>query len=201
MRERYGAHHHQTAPAIRPHTATAPLDTNGSGSFDDQDQRGENGHLGNNAEHRENPTAVRDEQDNDRNDSRDNRDESRRNRDERGNRNRNSRGNREFGGNGDERTSRDEDAEQGSRREQRPTSSVGLDAFAPVLEAWKQVFKSWSELTETMVKVQQDVFASMIGAADTTAKNIKDIKVGDRHNDELAFSRSRSTASRTTAST
>jgi hypothetical protein len=67
-----------------------------------------------------------------------------------------------------------------------------------VLEAWKQVFKSWSELAETMVKAQQDAFASMIGAANTTAKNIS---VGDRRNGELAFSGSRTTASRTTAST
>ena len=36
--------------------------------------------------------------------------------------------------------------------------------FAPVLEAWQQIFKSWLELAESMVKVQQDAFASMIGA-------------------------------------
>jgi len=34
--------------------------------------------------------------------------------------------------------------EQGSQREQ-PPISTGLDAFAPVLEAWKQVFTSWSQ--------------------------------------------------------
>jgi hypothetical protein len=185
--------------AIRPDTATARLDTNGSGSFDGPDQRGENGHLGDNAERRENLTALRDEQDNDRTDSLDNRDESRTNRDERGNRNR--RDDRGFGDNRDQRTPRYGDTEQGSRREQPQSPSAGLDTFAPVLEAWKQVFKSWSELTETMVKAQQDAFASMIGAANTTAKNINDIKVGDRHNDELAFSGSRSTAARTTAST
>jgi hypothetical protein len=39
-----------------------------------------------------------------------------------------------------------------------------MDAFAPVLEAWTQVFKSWSELAETMVKAQQDAFAGMISA-------------------------------------
>lgn len=61
-----------------------------------------------------------------------------------------------------------------------------------MLEAWKQVFKAWSELAETMVKAQQDTFASMIGAANTTAK---DTKVGDRRNGELAFSGARSTAS------
>jgi hypothetical protein len=70
-----------------------------------------------------------------------------------------------------------------------------VDAFAPVLEAWKQVFKSWSELTETMVKAQQDAFATMIGAANTTAKDITDIKVGDRRDGGLAFSGSRTTAS------
>jgi hypothetical protein len=70
-----------------------------------------------------------------------------------------------------------------------------MDAFTPVLEAWTQVFKSWSELAETMVKAQQDVFASMIGAANTTAKDIADIKVGDGRNGELAFSASRTAAS------
>ena len=69
-----------------------------------------------------------------------------------------------------------------------------MDAFAPALEAWKQLFKPWSELAETMVKAQQDAFAGMIGAANTTAKDVKDIKVGDRRNDELAFSGSRTTA-------
>ena len=85
-----------------------------------------------------------------------------------------------------------EDAEQGSRREQPPALSAGLDAFAPVLEAWKQIFTSWSELAQAMVKVQQDAFASMISAANTTAK---DVNVGDRRNGELAFSGSRTTAS------
>jgi hypothetical protein len=46
-----------------------------------------------------------------------------------------------------------------------------------------------------MVKAQQDVFASMIGAANTTAKDITNIKVGDRRTGELAFSGSRTTAS------
>jgi hypothetical protein len=170
--------------ATRPNAATAPSDTNGSGSFDEQDQRGEGGRLGDNTERRENLTSVRDEPDNERGDSRENRD------DERGNRN--GRDDRAFGENRDERTPRDGDAEQGSRREQSPTLSAGLDAYAPVLEAWKQVFKSWSELAETMVKAQQDAFASMIGAANTTAKNIN---VGDRRNGELAFSGSRTTAS------
>jgi hypothetical protein len=177
--------------ATRPNAATAPRDINGSGSFDEQDQGGEGGRLGDNAERRENLTSVRDEPDNERGDFRDNRDDSRENRDdERGNRN--GRDDRAFGENRDERTPRDGDAEQGSRREQQAAMSAGLDAYAPVLEAWKQVFKSWSELAETMVKAQQDAFASMIGAANTTAKNIN---VGDRRNGELAFSGSRTTAS------
>lgn len=130
--------------AIRPDAARTQLDTNGSGSFDGPDQRGQSGRLGDNAERRENLTALRDEQDK----------------------------GRGFGDNPDERTPRDGDAEQGSRREQRPTPSAGLDAFAPVLEAWKQFFKSWSELTETMVKAQQDAFAGMLGATGATAKKI-----------------------------
>ena len=161
---------YQPSTATRRNTATAPLDTNGSGSFDEQDQRGEGGQLGDNAERRENLTTVRDEPDNDRNGTRENRDE-------RGTRD--LRGGRGFGENRDERTPRDGEAEQGSRREQSPTLSAGLDAYAPVLEAWKQVFKSWSELAETMVKAQQDAFASMIGGANAHAK---DISLGDRRN-------------------
>jgi hypothetical protein len=61
-----------------------------------------------------------------------------------------------------------------------------------VLEAWKQIFTSWSELAQAMVKAQQDAFASMISAANTTAK---DVNIGDRRNGELAFSGSRTTAS------
>jgi hypothetical protein len=192
---------YQPSTATRPDTATAPLDTNGSGSFEEQDRRGEGGQLGDNAERRENLTTGRDEPDNDSRGSRENRDDPRENRDDpRENRDdsreygRESRGGREFGERRDERTPRDGDAEQGSRREQ-PPISAGLDAFAPVLEAWKQVFKSWSELAETMVKAQQDVFAGMIGAANTTAKDITDIKVGDRRNGELAFSGARTTPS------
>ena len=172
--------------ATRPNAATAPRDINGSGSFDEQDQRGEGGRLGDNTERRENLTSVRDEPDNERGDFRD---DSRENRDERGNRY--GRDDRAFGENRDERTPRDGDAEQGSRREQPPVSA-GMDAYAPVLEAWKQVFTSWSQLAETMVKAQQDAFASMINAANTTAKNIN---VGDRPDSELAFSGSRTTAS------
>ena len=184
----------QPSTAARPNTATAPLDTDGPGSFNGPDQRGEGGQLGENGERRENLTAIRDERDNDRNDSRENRDDSGENRDERGNFNRrDDRGGREVGENRGERNQQQDGyAEQGSRREQPPALSAGLDAFAPVLEAWKQVFKSWSELAATMVKVQQDAFASMIGAANPTAK---DIILGDRRNGELAFSGSRTTAS------
>ena len=189
MRERYGAHYTSRPRQLDPTTATAPLDTNGSGSFDEQDQRGENA-VRRRRQHRtprepDQPcgtsrTTIRD-------DSRENRDDSREY-------DRESRGGREFGESRDERKQHDGDAEQGSRREQPPVLSAGLDAFAPVLEAWKQVFKSWSELAETMVKAQQDVFASMIGAANTTAKDIT-TQVGDRRNGELAFSGSRTTAS------
>jgi hypothetical protein len=43
-----------------------------------------------------------------------------------------------------------------------------------------------------MVKAQQDAFANMISAANTTATNIN---VGDRPDSELAFSGSRTTTS------
>jgi hypothetical protein len=169
--------------ATRPNAATASPDINVSGSFDEQDQRGEGSRLGDNTERRENLTSVRDEPDNERGDFRDNRDDSRENR--------NGRDDRPFGENRDERTPRDGHTE-GSRREQSPTLSAGMDAFAPVLEAWKQVFTSWSQLAETMVKAQQDAFAGMISAANTTAKNIN---VDDRPDSELIFSGSRTTAS------
>ena len=106
-------------------------------------------------EHRESLAAVRDQPEADRDDSRA------------------TPGDREFGKNRD------------SWSEQPPMPSAGMDAFAPVLEAWKQVFKSWSELAETMVKAQQDAFAGMISAANTTAKNTN---VDDRPDSELAFS-------------
>jgi len=176
--------------ATRPNAATASPDINVSGSFDEQDQRGEGSRLGDNTERRENLTSVRDEPDNERGDFRDNRDDSRENRDD-SRENHNGRDDRPFGENRDERTPRDGDTE-GSRREQSPTLSAGMDAFAPVLEAWKQVFTSWSQLAETMVKAQQDAFAGMISAANATAKNIN---VDDRPDSELIFSGSRTTAS------
>ena len=173
----------QPSTATRRNTATAQPDTNLSDSFDEQDRQGGDGQLGSNAERRESLTAVRDKRDNEGNDSSENRDEG-------GNLNR--RDDRGFGENRDERSQHEGYAEQGSRLGQRPAPSAGLDAFTPVLEAWQQVFKSWSELAESMVKVQQDAFAGMIGAANTTAK---DVNVGDRRNGELAFSGSRTTAS------
>ena len=166
---------YQPPTATQRKTATTPLDTNGPDSFDAQDQRGENGQLGDNAERHENLTAVRDQPDNDRDDD-----------------SRTTPGDREFGKNRDERKQHDGYSERGSRREQPSTPSAGMDAFAPVLEAWTQVFKSWSELAETMVKAQQDAFASMISGANTHAK---DISLGENRNGELAFSGSRTTAS------
>ena len=174
----------QPSTANRRNTATAQPATSLSDSFDEQDRPGGDGQLGDNGERRESLTAVRDKPDNNRNDSRDNQD------DKRGNLNR--RDDRGVGENRDERTPRVGDAEQGSRPGQPSALSAGLDVFTPVLEAWQQIFTSWSELAQAMVKVQQEAFASMIGAANTTAK---DINVGDRRNGELAFSGSRTTAS------
>jgi len=174
----------QPSTATRRNTTKTRADTNGRGSFDEQDQRSEDGQLGDNDERREGLAAVQDEQDDERN----NRDD-RNNRDERENAN-----DRELGDNRgrDERRDSGNYTEQGSRREHRPEMSAGLDTFAPMLEAWKQVFKSWSELTETMVKVQQDTFASMISGANTHAKGLN---LGESGNGERAFSGSRTTAS------
>jgi hypothetical protein len=174
---------YQPSPATQRKTATTPPDTNVPGSFDAQDPRGENGQLGDTTERRENLTAVQDQPDNDRDDPRTTPGDREFSKD------------REFGKDRDERKQRDEYTERGSWSAQPPTPSepsAGMDAFAPVLEAWKQVFTSWSQLAETMVKAQQDAFAGMISAANTTAKNIN---VGDRPDSELAFSVSRATAS------
>jgi hypothetical protein len=170
---------YQPSPATQRKTATTPLDTSGTGSFETQEQRdenrpGEDNQLGENTERRENLTAVRDQQDDDRDDAR------------------TTAGEREFGKNRDERQQHAEYTERGSWRDQPPTPSAGMDAFAPVFEAWTQVFRSWSQLAETMVKAQQDAFANMIKAANTTAKNIN---VGDRPDSELAFSGPLTTAS------
>jgi hypothetical protein len=165
---------YQPSPATQRETATTALDTNGTGSSEtqrDENGPGENNRLGENTERRENLTAVRDQQDDDRDDAR------------------TTAGEREFGKNRDERRQHDEYTERGSWREQLPTPSAGMEAFSPVFEAWTQVFKSWSQLAQTMVKAQQDAFANMISAANTTAKNIN---VGDRP--DSAFSGSRTTA-------
>jgi hypothetical protein len=145
--------------STRRTTATAQPATNVSGSFDEHDRLSGDNQLGDHAERRESLAAVRDRSDDERDDSRENR---------------------------DERKPNDGHSEQSSRPEQPPMTSAGLDAFAPMLEAWKQVFKSWSELAETMMKVQRDAFASMIGAANTTAKDV---------NVELVSSGPRTTAS------
>lgn len=155
VRERYGAH----LPAVHGNSTQDGHDPAGhqrARLFDAQDPRGEhsrgqnnqgeNNQVGDNTERRENLTAVQDQPDNDRDNSR------------------TTPGDREFGKNRDERKQHDGYTERGSRREQPSTPSAGMDAFAPVLEAWTQVFKSWSELAETMVKAQQDAFAGMISA-------------------------------------
>lgn len=92
-----------------------------------------------------------------------------------------------------ERGQSGERAEKGPRREQRPAMSSGFDAFAPVLGAWNQVFASWFELAGTMVKVQQETFASMIGAASPSGK---DSTSGEHRSRDHV-----STGSRTNAST
>ena len=168
----------QPSTATRRNTRTTRSDTNGRGSLDEQNQ---DSRLDGDDERREGLSSVRDEQDTDRDNSSDERGfgESR-DRDERESTGRNER-------NEGASTTRSD------RREQRPaTLAAGMDTFAPVLEAWKQVFKSWSELTETMVKVQQDAFASMISGA---SAHTKDLNLGENRNGERAFSGSRTTAS------
>jgi len=161
----------QPSAATQRKTPTTPP---GPDPFDAQDQRAETGQVGGNTERRENLTAVQDQPDNDRGDFRA------------------TPGDREFGKDRDERKQHEGFTERGSWSVQPPTPPVGVDVFTPVLEAWKQVFKSWSELAQTMVKAQQDVFAGMISAADTTARNIN---VGDRPDAEFAFSGAHTTAS------
>jgi hypothetical protein len=165
------ARNYQPSAATQRKTPTTPP---GPDPFDAQDQRAETGQVGGNTERRENLTAVQDQPDNDRGDFRA------------------TPGDREFGKDRDERKQHEGFTERGSWSVQPPTPPVGVDVFTPVLEAWKQVFKSWSELAQTMVKAQQDVFAGMISAADTTARNIN---VGDRPDAEFAFSGAHTTAS------
>jgi hypothetical protein len=163
----------QPSTANRRNTATAQPDINLSDSFDEQDRQGGDGQIGSKAERRESLAAVRDERDNEGNDSSENRDEGA---------NLSRRGDSGFGENREERSQHEGYAEQGSWLGHSLSPSAGLDAFAPVLEAWQQVFKSWSDLAESMMKVQQDAFAGMLGAATTTAK-------------DLAYSGTRTTAS------
>jgi len=171
----------QPSTATRRNTRTAQSDTNGSGALDEQnlDSRIDNDDDGRNDERREGLSAVRDEKNTDRDNSRDERE--------------NGRDEREHATSRHERNEGGEDTEEGDRREQRPAAmAAGMDTFAPVLEAWKQVFKSWSELTETMVKVQQDTFASMVKGANGHGK---DLNLGENHNGERTFSEPRTTAS------
>ena len=156
----------QPATATRRNTRTTQPDTNRLSPLDKQDQ---DSRTDGNDERREGLSAVREEQNTDRDNSSD----------ERGfgeNRNRESAS----------RNERDEYDEEGTRREQRPaTLAASMDTFTPMLEAWKQVFKSWSELTETMVKVQQDAFASMVSGANA---HTKELNLGENRNGERALS-------------
>ena len=156
----------QPATSTRLNTRTTQPDTNRLSPLDEQDQ---DSRTDGNDERREGLSAVHDEQNTDRDNSSD----------ERGfgeNRNRESAS----------RNERDEYNEEGTRGEQRPaTLAVGMDTFTPMLEAWKQVFKSWSELTETMVKVQQDAFASMVSGANA---HTKELNLGENRNGERALS-------------
>jgi hypothetical protein len=158
----------QPATATRRNTRTTQPDTNRLGPLDEQDQ---DSRTDGNDERREGLSSVHDEQNTDRDNSSD----------ERG-----------FGENRNperesaSRNERDEYNEEGTRGEQRPaTPAVSMATFTPMLEAWKQVFKSWSELTETMVKVQQDAFASMVSGANA---HTKELNLGENRNGERALS-------------
>jgi hypothetical protein len=169
----------QPSTATRRNTRTKRPDTNGLGSSDEQTQ---DSRTDGNDERREGLSAVHDEQNTDRDNSSDERGFSgNRDRDERESTSRN------------ERNGGGEYNQEGTGREQRPaTLAAGMDTFAPMLEAWKQVFKSWSELTETMVKVQQDAFASMVSG---TMAHTKELNLGENRNGERALSGPRTMAS------
>jgi len=171
----------QPATATRRNGRTSRSDTNGLSSLDERNQ---DSRLDDNDERREGPSSVREVQSTDRDNSRDERElGENRDRDERESTSRN------------QRSEGGEYNEEGARREQQPAAlAASMDTFTPVLEAWKQVFTSWSQLTETVVKVQQDAFASMISGANAHAK---DLNLGENRNAERAFS----SGSRTTAST
>jgi hypothetical protein len=158
----------QPSTATRRTTRRTQPDSNGLGSLDEQNQ---DSRLDANDERREGLSAVREEQNTDRDNSSDERESTTHN----------------------ERSEGGEYHENGARREQGPAAqAAGMDTFAPVLEAWKQFFTSWSELTETMVKVQQDAFASMVKGANAYDK---DLNLGEKRNGERAFSGPRTTAS------
>lgn len=91
-----------------------------------------------------------------------------------------------------------EDTDRLDKNREQPAMAAGMDTFTPVLEAWKQVFRSWSDLTETMVKVQRDAFASMMGAAEMHAR---DITQNDRRTTDHTDDADRTVGSSATAST
>jgi hypothetical protein len=72
----------------------------------------------------------------------------------------------------------------------KPTTPT--DALAPVLAAWEQIFTSWFELAGTMMKVQQQTFASMIGAANPNTERITNGDHPSRDQDALSASRTSS---------
>lgn len=168
----------QPAKATRRPTTATKSETSGLGSLDEQGQRDRSGENG---ERHEGLAAVRNENDDRRDDASDNRDELN------GRESSNGRLDREV-----DENRRDEHRDSGKYDE---TSNNGQQpaipaAYAPVLDAWKQVFTSWSELTEAMMKAQQDTFASMINGGNFRAKDL-----GGKRNGERDFAGTRTTAS------
>ena len=176
----------QPATATRRNGRTTRSDTNGLSSLDERNQ---DSRLDDNDERREGPSSVREVQSTDRDNSRDERElGENRDRDERESTGRNQRSE-------NQRSEAGGYNEEGARREQQPAAlAASMDTFTPMLEAWKQVFTSWAQLTETMVKVQQDAFASMISGANAHAK---DLNLGENRNSERAFSSGSHTAAST----
>lgn len=178
----------QPGTATQPTTATAKAETDARDPRDEQNKRDEQNQYGeNNNDRREyGLSSVRDEQDQ-RGDNRD----SHSDRSDRIDReNRENRDERTFGekrGFGENRDRREQFSERGEQDS--PWATSGAEMYAPVLDAWKQVFQAWSELAETMVKTQQQSFASMMGATQATAKNLTN---GGHRNRERALSGARS---------
>ena len=165
----------QPARATRRRTTAATSETRGLGSHDEHDQ---DDRSGANDQRHEGRTTLQDDQRDNAHDYRDERESSNGRLDSESDENR-----------------RDEHRDSGEHTEastSMPQAAAIPAAYAPVLEAWKQVFTSWSELTETMMKAQQDTFASMINGANAHAK---DLKLGERQNGGRAFSGSRTAAS------